>query len=724
MNSNNLNIHHRQLLHKIDNTGSSDQRKKRGTKSEPIVLDNTSDSEEFEDVDLNLSEESDEFEEVDLSTPAIEPTNNDTLVITIKPQEDQRTKKQQNLIPKEERHRRVCLHKLYLLLMLVHGRIRNQWCNNKELAKTLKIACMTAQIQQLFDFQDNLSDSVKSRRFLDGLKKLMTIYRAKFRVIGQGIIKKDWNELEILQDTDIVTKKTFKKMLGNFRGSRDLGAQGFVLLLRGLGFNARMVMSIQAPDYTKITFSSKNSEHTNQRRRKTRSRFPDSDFPVFWVEVWNKYTNQWISIDPIVNKLIEVCPKRKKSAFEPPSTDERNQLTYAIAYDKFGRVRDVTRRYSHSYNAKTIRKRIEFRSADDKFWYQKILRVCGHKNTNNIMDIYEQKEFHERDLAEGMPNNIQAFKNHPIYALESQLRQDEIIYPKDDSSTCGTFRSRNTSKVIKVYKRSSVHRLRSAKAWIMRGRKLKIGAIPMKQNGEEGPRLYAEFQTELYLPPAIRDGIIPKNEYGNIDVYKETMIPEGAVLISSSDEYPMRTIQRAVETLGIDFAKAIVAFNFKGRKHKVTAREGGVVIAKEFEEAARLAIDYLIEQEEDAKRMSAETNALNNWKYFLLKLRLEHRLNASHGVITEDITTEQSQDKEDEFEGGFIVSDDNPVDAVEDNDEDEDDFGGGFLVEEPAESPRNKEKPKYYESEDQYEDSSSEAKIESDSEMEFEYESE
>ena len=110
-----------------------------------------------------------------------------------------------------------------------------------------------------------------------------------------------------------------------------------------------------------------------------------------------------------------------------------------MAFDKFGRVRDVTRRYSYNYNAKTIRKRIEFRSSEDKSWYLKVLRCCDFKKTQNVADIYEQKEFYDRDLAEGMPNNIQAFKNHPLYALESQLRQDEIIFPKDDTSKCGTF---------------------------------------------------------------------------------------------------------------------------------------------------------------------------------------------------------------------------------------------------------------------------------------------
>ncbi|RCK57504.1 DNA repair protein RAD4 [Candida viswanathii] len=721
MNDNAPSIHHRMLLSEVDSSESGTRRKRPGTRSEPIFIEDTpdadsSDSDEFEDVDLDIPG-SEEFEEVDLTSSRVEPVENETLVIQIRKEEQ--PKKQKNLISLEERRRRVLLHKMYLVLMATHGSLRNSWCNNKELQKLLKASCITSQIMQLLQSDDDVLDQVKSRRLLDGLKKLMTIYLAKFRMTSQGLIRKDWHELGLPQRSDIVSKKTFKKLVSNLRGSRDLGAQGFVILLRGLGLNARLVMSMQPPDFTKITVDKNMGAESNKKRRILPAALQDSEYPTFWVEVWNKFQHQWVSIDPVMKKIIEVCPKRKKSSFEPASTDERNQLTYVLAYDKYGRVRDVTRRYSYQYNARTIRKRIEFRSSDDKLWYQKILRGCDQKKSNNLPDIYEQKEFHDRDLAEGMPNNIQAFRNHPLYALESQLRQDEIIHPKDNSTQCGTFRSKTTSRVITVYKRSSVHRLRSAKAWAMRGRQLKMGAIPMKQKDEDG-RLYAEFQTQLYLAPPVENGIVPKNQYGNIDVYKDTMLPENSVLLESSEQCLMKLLQQAARLLDIDYARAIVAFDFKGRKlkNKPTAKEGGIVIAKEYEEAARLAVDYLIEQEEDAKRLSSETNALNNWKYFLLKLRLEDRLNKSHGVIDES-----GEIDDDVIEGGgFIVDDEEEPEVAQDDNV----FAGsgGFIAgdaEETERSTRNPE-PTYYDSGDQ--DSLSEAEVGSESDMEFDYESE
>jgi len=41
--------------------------------------------------------------------------------------------------------------------------------------------------------------------------------------------------------------------------------------------------------------------------------------------------------------------------------------------------------------------------------------------------------------------------------------------------------------------------------------------------------LYAAHQVELYRPPPIEDGVIPKNAYGNMDLFVDSMLPEGAV---------------------------------------------------------------------------------------------------------------------------------------------------------------------------------------------------
>lgn len=49
----------------------------------------------------------------------------------------------------------------------------------------------------------------------------------------------------------------------------------------------------------------------------------------------------------------------------------------------------------------------------------------------------------------------------------------------------------------------------------------------VEDEGDGQMGLYAEFQTEVYVPPPVEDGRVPKNAFGNIDVYVPTMVPRG-----------------------------------------------------------------------------------------------------------------------------------------------------------------------------------------------------
>ena len=49
-----------------------------------------------------------------------------------------------------------------------------------------------------------------------------------------------------------------------------------------------------------------------------------------------------------------------------------------------------------------------------------------------------------------------------------------------------------------------------SKSLVYERKQLKVGAIPLKSK-EEDVRLYAEFQTQLYIPPPVTDGIVLKS---------------------------------------------------------------------------------------------------------------------------------------------------------------------------------------------------------------------
>lgn len=89
--------------------------------------------------------------------------------------------------------------------------------------------------------------------------------------------------------------------------------------------------------------------------------------------------------------------------------------------------------------------------------------------------------------------------------------------------------------------------VRSSMQWYRLGREIKTGEQPLKhviarkrkrreglgqdsdEDGDGETSLYAIFQTEVYIPPAIVDGMVPKNSFGNIDVYVPSMVPQGGI---------------------------------------------------------------------------------------------------------------------------------------------------------------------------------------------------
>jgi xeroderma pigmentosum group C-complementing protein len=164
-----------------------------------------------------------------------------------------------------------------------------------------------------------------------------------------------------------------------------------------------------------------------------------------------------------------------------------------------------------------------------------------------------------------MPSSVGGFKDHPVFAIEKHLKRDEVIHPLHQ---IGTFQG------IKVYPRGNVVSCRSARQWYNEGRVVSDGQEALKwvksrgytlankraeeqarAEGGESPMegLYAENQTELYQAPPVVDGEVPKNSFGNIDLFVPTMLPAGAAHI------PYNGAGKVAKKLGISYAEAIVS---------------------------------------------------------------------------------------------------------------------------------------------------------------------
>ena len=172
-----------------------------------------------------------------------------------------------------------------------------------------------------------------------------------------------------------------------------------------------------------------------------------------------------------------------------------------------------------------------------------------------------------------------------------------------------------------------------------------------------GTALYAPYQTILYTAPAIVHGRIPRNVYGNLDVYVPSMVPRGGAHIQHPET------ARAARIIGIDYADAVTGFSFKGRHG--TAVTNGAVVAAEYREAVEEIIKAFEDERAQAEEEKRSLAAQKLWKRFLVGLRIRERI--------------ESYDIEGERDAAMR----HEMEKAEDEDEDNDE-GGGFLPDRDA----------------------------------------
>lgn len=260
----------------------------------------------------------------------------------------------------------------------------------------------------------------------------------------------------------------------------------------------------------------------------------------------------------------------------------------------------------------------------------------------------EDMELDTKTLTEPLPSNQQAYRNHPLYVIERWLKKYEILYPK--GPVVG-FCSGHP-----VYPRTCVQTLHKKERWLREGLQVKADEVPVKilkgslkqskaQTDEddeytEGDQvaLYGKWQTEkLCLPHAI-DGIVPKNERGQVDVWSEKCLPPGTVHLR------LPRVAFVAKRLEIDFAPAMVGFEFRnGRSFPVFE---GIVVCTEFRDAILEAYQEEEQRREAEERKRDEAQALSRWYQLLSSIVTRQRLKNcyGHGVPSKDSTSVSNLD--------------------------------------------------------------------------------
>lgn len=416
----------------------------------------------------------------------------------------------------------------------------------------------------------------------------------------------------------------------------------------------------------------------------------ESPYPIYWVEVLDEGHQKWQPTDPLV---IDTFWKPQK--FEPPASDRENCMTYVVAFEADGTAKDVTRRYTKAHNAKTRKMRIESAESTGERWWQKVLRAFSRGYTTDL-DQIENNELTALEVREPMPRNVADFKDHPTYALERHLRRNEVLVP--GASASGTVGAGSTGPLEKVFRRKDVRIARSREKWYRMGREVLPNEIPAKflpkrakpktdsfgddedgdPNEPNGTPIYTLDQTKPFKHSPVVNGRIPKNKFGNLDIYVPSMVPEGGAYVA--DELAAR----AAFILGIDYAPALTGFQFKGRQG--TAVLYGIVIAAEHEEAVGAVIGGLNDQAATLEKERRTREVLKAWRLFLMNLRVRQRIWA-------DVDSEEEANDNEamDLDKGKAVAHEHDLEedaAQQSDDSDEaggfmidDDYAGGFMVE-------------------------------------------
>ncbi len=120
--------------------------------------------------------------------------------------------------------------------------------------------------------------------------------------------------------------------------------------------------------------------------------------------------------------------------------------------------------------------------------------------------------------------------------LSRHLLKFEALYPPEPP-TVGFIRGEA------IYPRECVHTLHCRVTWHKQGRMVKVGEKPYKVvtarpkwdrvNAtvikDQPLDIFGHWQTELFVPPPAENGKVPRNEYGNVELFQPWMLPKGTV---------------------------------------------------------------------------------------------------------------------------------------------------------------------------------------------------
>lgn len=364
----------------------------------------------------------------------------------------------------------------------------------------------------------------------------------------------------------------------------------------------------------------------------------------------------WVNVDPFRHVLdskleLELKHRRGKRCFR-----------YVIAFNAFTKsIEDVTGLYTNT-PLRTMKYRLHSQQ-DINWWYsslkergERYMRKYPAENAYIAELVYKyERLFADPDTKQmvtvedmcstTMPTTLQDFKSHPKYILKKHIHSLQALYPS--AKPLGIFEGDliyNTADVSPLktrYQWQKEYRLVHGSEGVSGGEETGTSSSACGVRGGDcahGPEArpyrvvtstfkgrvvkkeyFARWQTVPTSIPSVVDGVIPTNNYGNIEVWggDGSRLPAGVVYLKS------KFAQEIATTLQIYHVCAVVGFETHYQHNSLTTSKKpvmqGIVILSEDAELLQEQVE-IREMEEDRKLKEAKVKVvLKRWRH-LLKL--------------------------------------------------------------------------------------------------------
>lgn len=348
--------------------------------------------------------------------------------------------------------------------------------------------------------------------------------------------------------------------------------------------------------------------HSDPALKKRRESAPSSDDCLeMWLEVYIDQPAKWISVD-LEEEVLDASSHHEAKASRP--------FTYVLSFDNEGYLKDVTQRYASGWMSGTQKVRV-----DSEWWSE---TLAPYRTTNHARDKAEDAQLQSFLERRPFPTSVAEFKSHPLYALKRHLLKFEAIYP-ESAVPLGYIKGEA------IYARECVHTLHSRETWLKEAKSVRIGEKPYKMvkprpkmnkpdehKGEATLGVYGSWQVEDYQPPVASGGKVPRNEYGNVELFKPCMLPIGCVHL------PMPALHRVAKKLNIDVAPAMVGW--EGYCGYSVPQFDGWVVCEEFKDVLLSAWEQYEAEERRKLHEKKEKRVLGNWVLLVRGLFIREKL--------------------------------------------------------------------------------------------------